>query len=547
MEQQIVKADVLCVGGGTAGMMAAIRAAELGAKVVVAEKGNTRRSGAGRTGNDHFWCYIPEFHGPDIESKVKIWLNAARNIPRESSIIRTRLQKSFDIIKLWDSWGIPMKINGKYEFAGFGYPGSVRMALKYSGLEQKPIMTREAIKRGATIMNRVMIQDLLCQDGTVVGAIGINTREDKIIVFQAKTVIFSTGGVHRMYRSAVNGLIASTHEPYTTTGDGRAMAYRAGADLVDVEMPYPHIGPKYFSMSGQGTWVGVVKDASGNIIGPYVTKPDKRYGDQTATSYPTILEDYYKSGRGPVYMDCAGLSDNDYQYMQNFLRHEGNGALVDYMAREGIDPRKTPVEFMRYELKPLGGVYYNEKGETTLPGLYAAGDEIFGGISNAAIYGWISGENAVNYSKTVEFCDLKKQDKTIKHMNDLADELRNRETGGDWKEFNFALQETMDDYCGYVRSATLLEAGLKHLQRIKQKAYSSMVARDQWHLTRCLEVLNLIDLSEITIIAANERKETRGRHFRADHPFANAALDKMLLYVKQANGKPVTEWRNLKD
>jgi succinate dehydrogenase/fumarate reductase flavoprotein subunit len=74
-----------------------------------------------------------------------------------------------------------------------------------------------------------------------------------------------------------------------------------------------------------------------------------------------------------------------------------------------------------------------------------------------------------------------------------------------------------------------------------------MIARDQWQLTRCLEVLNLLDLGEITIIAASERKETRGRHFRADYPFANAALDKMLLYVKKANGKPVTEWRKLKD
>jgi succinate dehydrogenase/fumarate reductase flavoprotein subunit len=187
------------------------------------------------------------------------------------------------------------------------------------------------------------------------------------------------------------------------------------------------------------------------------------------TSYPNIIEDYYKSGRGPIYMACAGLSDEDYQYMLNFLRHEGNGALVDYMAEDGLDPRKTPVEFMHYEMKSLGGVYYNENGETSLPGLYAADDEIFGGISNAAIFGWISGENAANYSKTQELCDLKKQNQKINGANDLANQLRNRETGGDWKEFNLALQETMDDYCGYIRSSTFLEAGLKHLQRIKQK------------------------------------------------------------------------------
>ncbi len=546
MEQQIIKTDVLCVGGGTAGLMAAIRASELGAKVVVAEKGNTKRSGAGRAGNDHFWCYIPEIHGPDISPIIKKWQAATRVIPRDTTFIRTREEKSFDIIKLWDSWGIPMKYNGNYEFAGFGYPGLMLTALKYQGHEQKPILTREAVKKGVTIMNRVMVFDLLADDG-IIGAIAFNTREDKMIVFQAKSVILSTGGVARMYKSAVQGLIGGTHEPFTTTGDGRAMAYRAGAELVDVEMTYPHIGPKYFAMCGQGTWIGVVKDALGNRIGPYVNKPERKYGDVILTHYPTILEDYHKSGRGPVYFDCAGISDDDYQYMLHFMKHEGNSALVHHMEEEGIDPRKNPVEMMRYELKSIGGVHYNEKGETSLKGLFAAGDEIFGGISNAAIFGWIAGENAVKYAKSTKLADLVNVKIKINQTRELAEEIRNRVNGGDWKEFNFALQETMDDYCGYVRSETLLEAGLKHLRRIKQKAYSTMIAKDQWQFNRCLEVFNLLDLSEATLIAADERKETRGRHYRADYPFSNAALDRTLLSIKQLNGKPVTEWKRLKD
>ena len=68
MEEQRVECDVLCVGGGIAGLMAAIRAAELGAEVIVAEKGNARYSGCGRSGNDHFETYIPEVHGPDKDS-----------------------------------------------------------------------------------------------------------------------------------------------------------------------------------------------------------------------------------------------------------------------------------------------------------------------------------------------------------------------------------------------------------------------------------------------------------------------------------------------
>jgi len=76
MNEEMISTDVLIVGGGIAGLMAAIRAAELGAKVTVAEKSNTLRSGAGATGNDHFRCYIPAVHGPDVQSMVEASTNS---------------------------------------------------------------------------------------------------------------------------------------------------------------------------------------------------------------------------------------------------------------------------------------------------------------------------------------------------------------------------------------------------------------------------------------------------------------------------------------
>ena len=96
-----------------------------------------------------------------------------------------------------------------------------------------------------------------------------------------------------------------------------------------------------------------------------------------------------------------------------------------------------------------------------------------------------------------------------------------------------------------LRSETLLEAGLSHLRRFKEKAYSTIVAKNQHQLTRCLEVLNLIDLGELVIITANKRNETRGRHVRADYPFTNPLLQKMLI-VKKIEEEPVTEWREIK-
>jgi len=99
-------------------------------------------------------------------------------------------------------------------------------------------------------------------------------------------------------------------------------------------------------------------------------------------------------------MDCSGISDEDYEYMCYWLKQEGNTALLNHLKEEGIDPRKNPIEWMNYEIRcgfPTSGVFINEKAETSMSGLYAAGDESFGGISSAAVFGWIAGENAARY------------------------------------------------------------------------------------------------------------------------------------------------------
>ncbi len=534
--------DVLVVGGGIAGLMAAIRASELGAKVIVADKANTVRSGAGGVGNDHFMCYIPEVHGTDFEGMVEEFRRSAiGGVGRNRDFVRTWFEKSFDIVKLWDSWGIPMKYNGKWEFAGHGLPGRRLNRLKYSGQNQKPVLTREAIKRGARITNRVMVFDLF-SDGRIIGAAGIDIRDARLIVFQAKSVVLGTGFLMRLYPSPTPGWMFNLTHPPNLTGDGRAMAYRAGAELVNMEVLYRHIGPRYFSRSGQATWVGVLRDPQGNAIGPFVTKPDRRYGDPVAEVYRTMFEDYANSGRGPVYMDCRGISDEDLKYMMYWLKNEGNTAIINHFKEEGIDLRKNPIEFTSYEIRIMGGVYCNEKAETTVKGLYGAGDEFTRGISGAAIFGWIAGDSAAKYSDQVEHAAPVEMAAKVEAKKAFINEILSRKDGAGWKEVNIALQQVMNDYAGLVRSETMLSAGHSHLSRLKQKAYTTMVAANQHELMHCLEVLNLLDIGELVFIAANERKETRGRHVRTDYPFTNPLLDKMLL-IKNAEGKPVAEWR----
>lgn len=547
MEQETIEADVLCIGGGTAGLMAAIHASELGARVVVAEKGNTLRSGAGATGNDDFTCYIPEVHGCDIETVVKeLRLGRVGGGLRNPRLLSTWLENTNEIVKLWEDWGIPMKYQGRYEFAGHSFPNrSLRFWLKYEGQMQKPILTGEALKRGVKIVNRVMVFELL-GDGNITGALGIDTRQDKLIIFEVKSVILGTGAMMRLYPGAPPSWVSNTRRPNSTVGNGRAMAYRAGAALVNMEMLSRHAGPKYFNRSGQGTWVGVVRDANDKPVGPFVTNPDKSCGDIAIELNTGLFAEYEKSGRGPVYMDCRGISDEDHEFMMHWLKHEGQVALIDHLREEGIDIREHPVEFMTYGLESRGSIYCNDKAETTVAGLYAAGDECGGSISNASTFGWIAGENAARYvakARQVK-SETKRDEVKIEEIKYWLNDVKKRKHGPDWREANIALQQIMFDYVGFVRSHLLLEAGLSHLTRLKKKAYATMSADNQHEIMRCLEVMDLINLGELVFITANERKETRGLHIRSDYIYTNPLMERFLI-VRKSEDKPITEWREL--
>ena len=208
-------------------MMAAIRASELGATVVVADKANTLHSGSGTAGNDHFACYIPEFHGKDPKPILDQYLHHPQTGIRPE-FAQQWLEKSFEIVKLWDSWGIPMKYKGKWEFAGHAFPGRPIIYLKYSGGNQKQVLTEQSLKRGIRIVNRVNVFDLIEDDGRVVGALGFDTWNNRIIEFEAKAVFLGTGGCGRLYPSSTPGWLFNVPMSPFVTGDGRAMVYRAG-------------------------------------------------------------------------------------------------------------------------------------------------------------------------------------------------------------------------------------------------------------------------------------------------------------------------------
>ena len=549
-----ISTDVLVVGGGIGGLCAAIASARGGAETLVAEKADTRRSGSGATGNDHFLSYYPKLHGNDIRPILKEVRDSLVGAYHDEQLTLRFLEESIAMADRWHEWGINMKPFGDdYEYMGHAYPGRPRVWLKYDGHNQKQVLTRQAKKEGVKILNHHPIIDLIKVDGVIAGALALDVTQDEpsFTVIKAKKVILSTGTANRLYPSA-----GSPGWPFNTafcpscTGAAQAQAWRIGAKMVNMEMPNRHAGPKFFARAGKSTWIGVYKYPDGKLLGPFVEKATRYVGDITCDVWNSAYTDVLLNGDGPAYIDCTASSKEDLAFMREGMISEGLTGLVDYMDRTGLDVSKHAVEFMQYEPHLIGrGLQIDIDGQTSIPGLYAAGDMVGNfraDISGAAVYGWIAGRHAASM---VDSCELKDAEKSdwVTERAALYSSFIERKHGAAWKEANLALQQIMDSYAAAgphrLRSATLLTAGLKYMADLRKNSINEIAVPDAHSLMRAIETLDLMDNGEILMHAAIERKESRAMHMRSDYTFTNPLLSDKFLEVWQEDGVVRKEWR----
>ncbi|MEE0435094.1 MAG: FAD-binding protein [Peptococcaceae bacterium] len=556
IKKEVSSCDCLIVGGGIAGLMAAISAADQGAKVIIAEKANTLRSGSGATGNDHFRCYIPEVHGPSAKKFLKEFQSGSQtgsggfyDVPLQMQWV----ERTFECVKSWQEWGINMQPHGGWEFAGHAMPGKQSQALKYDGGNQKEVMTQQALKRGVKIVNHMPIVEFLSNDEKqIIGAIGLDISSDEpaLTLIRTKSIVSATGGTNRLYPSVTAGWLFNVAYCPAAVGGGRAAAYRAGAKLVNLEMPYVHAGPKYFERCGKGTWIGVLSDVNSQPVGPFVTKPSREYGDITGDLWKDVFTDKLKDGTGPVYMDCSKTSPEDIEYMIENFAYEGDTSIPDIMEKQGLKFENDMVEFIKYNPILMGrGIQIDEHAMTNVQGLFAAGDELGNfraDVSGAAVYGRIAGENAGTYALTAESADTLLDHPRVKELQAFCTELMSREEGASWKELNLAVQQILNDHCGIVnpRSESILSAGLNYLKNVEAYGKKTIACHNAHELMRTLETFDLALIGQLICVAALERKESRGLHKRSDYTFTNPLLEGQFITLEKGrDGEPKTAWR----
>ena len=519
--------DVLIIGGGIAGCMAGIRAAELGVRATILEKGNTLRSGCATTGIDHCWTYVPELHNQmlTIEELVDDHTAFAGGMI-DRSLVRMIAENSYLRVLDLEKYGVPMRD----ETGQFKFIKKIHRAptfLHFAGRDMKIHLTKEAKRRGVNIENRRMATDLLVENGKAIGVLALATREGRWYAYKSKAVIISTGGVVRLYRNP-SGLPFNLELPPHETGDGQAIAYRAGARLLNMELVGYHTGPKNFHRCGRGTYVpGRMRNGLGELLekGTGFTQNSNAM-DSTAEGvglFRKILEE----GKGPIFMDCTGNTPEQTQYIRWALYNEGNTAFLNYLDQEGIKLDKDMIEFTYYEPKMDGGqsgIEINTRCEASLQGLFAAGD-VIGGMKRsvcpgALVMGWLSGENAAGLAGQVPPMELGESTmSTIRQRIMLGESFKKREMGSHWLDVQLALQNIMDYYAGKIKSRTMLEAGFKHLSKLRERAIAEVKVENPHELYRAMEVMSLMDIGEMLITSSLERKESRGlEFFRADYP-----------------------------
>ena len=372
------------------------------------------------------------------------------------------------------------------------------------------------------------------------------------MLVRARNVVVATGCTTRLYTNkATPAWMFNTAFCPSNAGGGIAQGFRAGAKLVNLEMATRHAGPRYFSRAGKSTWIGIYKYPDGRTLGPFVKRPTKELGDITSDIWNASFTEVAKNGTGPAYLDCSETSPEDLAYMRWGMKGEGLTALLDYMDKEGIDPARHAVEFMQYEPFLIGkGLDIDINGETSLHGLYAAGDVVGNfraDIGGAATYGWICGEHAGQHIDKPLHENLE-QHPSVQRMLSLCESIMNRgDSGYAWDEANMAVQQLMNDYApaGPVekRSETMLTAGIKYMRDLREKAVNGLGATCSHTLQRALESLDLMDVGEALMVAARERRESRGPHLRADYTFTNPMLAELFLDVFLKDGEIQTEWR----
>ncbi len=490
---KVIECDVLVIGGGIAGCMAAIKAQEEGAKVVLVDKGFVSRSGQSPyvdsylVFNTAWGDNLPDW----LESVARV--GEYVNNPAWTEI---GLVESYERFQELTQWGVQWAKTPEGEY--YRRPSNLGSTKTiFMGPIQIPTLLRDKVKeRSIRIIDRTMIVELLKQDGRLVGAIGFSWKSYKLTIFKARAIIMAAGA---------GGLKPPSWPIHNLTGDGDAMAYRVGAEIIGKEFVDPH--PTTMKEPANFNFKLKFGGKNPEELGPPAGKLINAEGNPV-------------KGRGTLFLDME------------FEVHAGRAPLTFHPAREDLEPQvqvggaATGMSVHKAEgIWPAG-----TDCSTSVPGLYAAGDSL-GTMASGAVYaamglssancsvtGDRAGKAAARYARQVEAPSIDLAMLAGMKKQVLAPTERGGGFGPRW--VTQILQNIMMPYfIMFIKHGDRLQAALTMVEFVRDHLVPKMYATDNHELRLVHETRNMVLTSEMRLRSSLFRTESRGCHYREDYPY----------------------------
>ena len=527
MKETSLKADILIIGGGVAGLNAALTAREAGKSVIVLEKAVIERSGHSAGGIDHFGAYLET--GPDWDTReayLDFTAGSARGATDISVVEKVYCDELKSAIQRHEDIGCTRR-NGAgafYRTKSYGQPGP--WYINFNGKRMKPLLAAATRKAGCRVLDRVVVGDLIVDNGAICGAAGFHIRDGTFHVVQAKAVLLATGGTNRLYQNPT-GLSFNCWMCPANTGDGEAMAFRAGARLANVEYLRMTLVPRGFSAAGLNALVGMGGKLVNGAGEDFMTRYDAQ--GMHAPRYKLVqgVLGELKAHRGPVYVDCRHLDPESMRHLVTTLGYDKD-PLPDFFQQKGLDLSRDLVEIATSEGMQGGpnelcgsGIKIDGGCATNVPGLFAAGNSAdqCRSLHMAVTSGIHAGKSMVAYVSRAGR-DIQAPPKgAVKEIQERLFLPMASSRSLSWHEFEDVLQRILAEGMGPVRSAWGMDKAWKNLDLLEK--WKDQVRAETYHdLCRTQEVYNMITVARCMITAAGHREESRfGQcHYRLDFP-----------------------------
>ncbi|MDR2043764.1 MAG: adenylyl-sulfate reductase subunit alpha [Clostridium sp.] len=533
---EFLETDFLIVGGGAAGLYAALAFCERSAqKVLVAEKAHIKRSGCLAAGVNALNAYI--LPGYEPQDYVDYARRDANGIVRGDLLLTMARGLNRTVEKL-EKLGLSVLKDERGDYCARGSRN-----IKINGENIKPLLAAAvAGKKQIRVLNRVSVFEYIVRENRILGVYGVSVDRPVLYVVGAKAVLCATGGAAGLYRPNHPGF--SRHKlwyPPFNTGAGFAMGIRAGAELTTLEMRFIALRCKD-TIAPTGTLAGGVGARQINSLGEVY---EQRYGLSTSERlYGTVTENL--EGRGPCYLRTVGITREQEEDLQKAYLNMAPSQTLRWL-ESGLGPSKANVEIEGSEPyivggHTAGGYWVDVDRETTVRGLFAAGDAAGGCPQKYVTGAFAEGEIAANAA--------------LKYMEDSPPSLRSPEELAAQEQMaerlaglcrflpeqpdplsaidrlEEAMQRVMDEYAGGISSAyRYSEASLRtaeeEIARLQEQS-ETLAAPDSQGLVYLLELKERLVLCRSLIAHLAARKETRWQCFaaHADYPHKSREFEK---------------------